>query len=349
MKNEKDLNFFKNFLDLIPEPLIIVKKNNLKFFFVNLEFQVQFGKSQSKLKDISVESIFSKSSFLISNLKKLKDKVGMFLIKEATLFRNYSYEVRCIIPDNLNNYILMIFKKIEDERQINDNSQYIIFDETFSILSHEINNPLSSIKMASQLIKKSKNYDKELIDIISSETERISKIFNSISFVNSKIDLLEGKDENIHEILRYSVFRLKKLDKNIKIYENFDPSLPLVKVDKNAMIQVFDNLLLNSVEAFENSSPYIRITTKFLFGQSIKIPNVKDNFKKNFLQIVIEDNGKGIAKNDLEKVFIPFYSKKKNGTGVGLFLVKKIINYHSGQIFIKSDNDCTKVYIKLPL
>ena len=90
---------------------------------------------------------------------------------------------------------------------------------------------------------------------------------------------------------------MKKLDKNIKIYENFDPSLPLVKVDKNAMIQVFDNLLLNSVEAFENSSPYIRITTKFLFGQSIKIPNVKDNFKKNFLQIVIEDNGKGIAKN----------------------------------------------------
>ena len=52
MKKEKDLNFFKNFLDLIPEPLIIVKKNNLKFFFVNLEFQVQFGKSQSKLKDI---------------------------------------------------------------------------------------------------------------------------------------------------------------------------------------------------------------------------------------------------------------------------------------------------------
>ena len=203
--------------------------------------------------------------------------------------------------------------------------------------------------MASQLIKKSKNYDKELIDIISGETERISKIFNSISFVNSKIDLLEGKDENIHEILRYSVFRLRKLDKNIKIYENFDPSLPLVKVDKNAMIQVFDNLLLNSVEAFENSSPYIRITTKFLFGQSIKIPNVKDNFKKNFLQIVIEDNGNGIAKNYLEKVFIPFYSKKKNGTGVGLFLVKKIINYHSGQIFIESDNDCTKVYIKLPL
>ena len=57
--------------------------------------------------------------------------------------------------------------------------------------------------MASQLITKSKNYDKELIDIISSETERVSKIFNSLSFVNSKIDLLKGKYENIHEIIRY--------------------------------------------------------------------------------------------------------------------------------------------------
>ena len=69
----------------------------------------------------------------------------------------------------------MIFKKIEDERQINENSQYTIFDETFSILSHEINNPLSSIKMASQLITKSKNYDKELINIISSETKEFQK------------------------------------------------------------------------------------------------------------------------------------------------------------------------------
>ena len=60
----------------------------------------------------------------------------------------------------------MIFKKLNDERSIDENSQYIIFDETFSILSHEINNPLSSIKMASQIMSKSKNFDKELLDII---------------------------------------------------------------------------------------------------------------------------------------------------------------------------------------
>ena len=156
MKNDKNFNLYKNFLDLIPDPLLIVDKESLKIFFVNHEFQIHFGKSQSQFQEISIDLIFNKDSFLVSNLKKLKEKVGMFLIKEATLFKNFSYEVKCIIPEDLNKYILMIFKKIEDDRKIDDQSQYTIFDETFSILSHEINNPLSSIKMASQIMIKSK-------------------------------------------------------------------------------------------------------------------------------------------------------------------------------------------------
>ncbi len=350
MKNEKDFSLYKICLDLIPEPIIIIKKKNFKIYFANLEFQIHFEKSLSKIKDISLINIFSEQSFLISHLKKLHEKIGMFLIKEATLFKNFSYEVRCIIPENLNDYILMIFKKINDERKIEEQSQYIIFDETFSILSHEINNPLSSIKMASQIMSKSKNFDNELLDIITNETGRISKIFKSLSYVNTKINLLEVSDENIHEILRYSIFRLNKANKKIKIIENFDPSLPLIRVDKDSMIQVFDNLLLNAKDALTNNlNSYIKITSKFLYGKTIKIPNLKDQIKKNFLLIVIEDNGIGIEKKNLEKVFIPFFSNKKNGSGIGLFLVKKIINYHNGQISIKSDNDCTKVYIKLPL
>ena len=78
------------------------------------------------------------------------------------------------------------------------------------------------------------------------------------------------------------------------------------------MIQVFDNLLLNSKEALDkNFSSYIKITTKFLYGQSIKIPNLKDQIKKNFIQITIEDNGRGVKKNDLEKFLYHFFQIKK--------------------------------------
>ena len=273
----------------------------------------------------------------------------MFLIKEAALFKNFSYEVRCIIPENINNYILMIFKKNEDKRKINEESQYTIFDETFSILSHEINNPLSSIRMAAQIMSKSKNFDSELIEIISNEVERISKVFKSLNFVNSKINLVrEAKNQNIHEILRYSVFRLQKYNTKIKVIEDFDPSLPLIKIDKDAMIQVFDNLLINSMESLENNSfAYIKITSKFLFGQTIKIPNLKDQIKQNFLSITIEDNGVGISENDLKKFLFHSFLKKWHRNWS--FLVKKIVDYHNGEISVESYNNCTKVFIKLPL
>ena len=272
----------------------------------------------------------------------------MFLIKEAALFKNFSYEVRCIVNETYNDQILMVFKK-STKSQFFNQDQFIIFDETFSILSHEINNPLSSIKMASQLILKSKKYDEELHKIVINETERISKIFKSLSYINTKNSLLDGSNENIHEIIRYSVFRLK--EKNIiKIIEDFDPSLPMIRIDKNAMVQVFDNLLLNSIDATANKdNAYIKLSTKFLYGQSIKIPNLKNQIKKNYLQIIFEDNGIGINPNDLDKIFIPFFTKKKKGSGIGLFLVKKIIDYHNGEISIKIEDNCTKVYVKLPL
>ena len=278
----------------------------------------------------------------------MSKKTGMFLIKEAALFKNFSYEVRCIVNETYNDQILMVFKK-STKSQFFNQDQFIIFDETFSILSHEINNPLSSIKMASQLILKSKKYDEELHKIVINETERISKIFKSLSYINTKNSLLDGSNENIHEIIRYSVFRLK--EKNIiKIIEDFDPSLPMIRIDKNAMVQVFDNLLLNSIDATANKdNAYIKLSTKFLYGQSIKIPNLKNQIKKNYLQIIFEDNGIGINPNDLDKIFIPFFTKKKKGSGIGLFLVKKIIDYHNGEISIKIEDNCTKVYVKLPL
>ena len=348
MDNDKNSDFYKNILDLVPEPIVILMKKDLSISFVNLEFQVQFEKSTSFLKKKKIDEVFKQNSFLISNLKKMSGKTGMFLIKEAALFKNFSYEVKCIIPETFNDQILMVFKK-STKSEIENQNQFTIFDETFSILSHEINNPLSSIKMASQLILKSKKYDEELHKIIFNETERISKIFKSLSYVNTKNSLLEGSNENIHEVIRYSVFRLK--EKNIiKIIEDFDPSLPLVTIDKNAMVQVFDNLLLNAKDALtENKNAYIKISTKFLYGQTIKIPNLKNQIKKNYILIIIEDNGVGINPNDLEKVFIPFFTNKKSGSGIGLFLVKKIIDYHNGEISIKIEDNCTKVYIKLPL
>ena len=65
--------------------------------------------------------------------------------------------------------------------------------------------------------------------------------------------------------------------------------------------------------------------------------------------IKIEDNGSGIKKNELSKIFLPFFSTKKRGSGIGLYLVKRIINLHDGEISASSNDNLSSFRIKLPL
>ena len=159
---------------------------------------------------------------------------------------------------------------------------YGAYEHFFSIFVHEITNPLSSIKMASQLLEKSKTYDSELLEIIYNECGRITKVINSISQISSKLVLKNKSSDNIHEVLRYSTFKIKK--KKIKIIEEFDPSLPKILIDKSLLVQVFENLLNNAFEAssFSDKS-FIKLSTRFIYGETIKIPNIKESQKKLFI------------------------------------------------------------------
>ena len=116
------------------------------------------------------------------------------------------------------------------------------------------------------------------------------------------------------------------------------------------MLQVFDNLFNNAYEAsnFDDYS-FIKIITTFKEGESIKIPNIIEKKKKNYLNIKIIDNGIGIDEKTKDKIFFPFFTTKKKGSGIGLFLVKKIINDHDGNISIKLNNSLTEVIINLPI
>ena len=353
MKKKLDLNFYKIFLDHLPDPILAVEKKNLSIKFINHESEIFFSKSNSFLENKNLNQVFHENSYLISYLKKIVDEVGEYFIKEIPIKYSNPVEVKCIIPDKNIDFFFLILKKptdIEFEKNIKDNN-FNILDETISLLVHEINNPLSSITLSSQILqKKIFGEDRELIDIILNETQRIIKFLEKLNTPNSDFLSVSKSSENIHEILRYSLFKIKLKHENIKIIEDFDPSLPFVEIDKNLMTQVFENLILNAAESFKsNDKPYIRISTKFDYSHTIKIPNVSNFQRKNYLNIIIEDNGSGISKKNQEKIFNPFFTTKKTGSGIGLYLVKKIINLHNGFVEIKSSNLVTKAFIKIPL
>ena len=209
MKNENDYGYFRDFFDLIPEPLVIINKKTFKISYVNQEFQYFLKKSFSSIKNTHLSELFNDNLFFLSNLNEISKKIGTYLIREAILKDNLKFSATCIVTEKKDQNMLVIFKRENKSHKNEILDDYNAYEHFFSIFVHEITNPLSSIKMASQIVEKSKSYDSELLKIINDECNRISKVINSISKISSKLVLKNKSSENIHEVLRYSTFKIK--------------------------------------------------------------------------------------------------------------------------------------------
>ena len=338
---------FKTIFDLLPQPIFLLKKKKLKIEYCNLEIQNLLGKSNDSLKGKFLEDIFAKDPILIANISEIIKKNGIFLIKDKIKLKDTFFEINCVISEELNHNFFIVLNKVPKENISIDKMKHI--NEIFSILSHEINNPISSIKLASDLIKKKySNVDDELLAIINSESLRISRLFYNFNF-NVERQIIKKKNENIHELIRLCLFKIRQMPNKLNITEEFDPSLPLIKINRDLLMQVFDNIFINAYESsFFKKNSYLKIQTRFVVGERISIPNLKDSIKKNSLKISIFDNGKGISKEAMQKIFLPFFSTKKRSSGIGLFLVKRIIDDHEGTITLESQEGVTTAQIILP-
>ena len=97
---------------------------------------------------------------------KFQKKIGVYFIREALIKNNLKFSVVCVVTEKKNQNMMIIFKKENHTLKNDVFEDYSAYEHFFSIFVHEITNPLSSIKMASQLIEKSKVYDSELLEII---------------------------------------------------------------------------------------------------------------------------------------------------------------------------------------
>ena len=338
---------FKTIFELLPQPIFLLKKNRLKIEYCNFETQNLLGKSNELLEGKELKDVFAKDSILIANISEIIKKNGVFIIKDNIKLKNFFFEIQCITSEELNNKFFIVLKKVTKEKGTFEKMNYL--DEIFSFLSHEINNPISSIKLASDLIKKRySNVDDELLEIIKSEALRITRLFQNFTLTQAE-NISIKKKENIHELIRLCLFKIKQMPNKLKVSEEFDPSLPLIEINRDLIIQALDNILINAYESsFFNKNSYLKIQTRFVVGESISIPNIKNSIKKNSLKISIYDNGNGIPKELSDKIFLPFYSTKKRGSGIGLFLVKRIIDDHEGTIALESQEGVTTAQIILP-
>jgi two-component system nitrogen regulation sensor histidine kinase GlnL len=198
-------------------------------------------------------------------------------------------------------------------------------------ISHEIKNPLGGIKGAAQLLRMHAHDASvnEYSDLIIRETDRLNNILHDYLTICRKPSF---HPVNIHEIMEkaLTILAVPIRKAGITLKRLYDPSLPQVRGDESKLLQVFLNIIKNAVESMLRGGS-IEISTspsKELFGDHGKT--------KRMALITITDTGKGMSDAEIEKIFLPFFTKKKGGTGIGLSLSKKIISDHGGMIRAKS-------------
>lgn len=216
------------------------------------------------------------------------------------------------------------------------------------MLAHEVKNPLSGIRGAAQLLEgQVPAEDRELTQLICGETDRICKLVDDLEVFSDERPL-DRAAVNIHEVLDH----VRKLAgagfaRSQNIREDYDPSLPAVYGNRDQLVQVFLNLVKNASEAAPATDGEIRITTAYRQGVRLAVPG---SDKRIGLPLVVEiqDNGAGIPEDLREHLFDPFVSTKNAGKGLGLALVAKIINDHSGVIEFESAPRRTVFRVMLP-
>ena len=355
--NKKDLDF-DSLIRTIKYPLIILDKENF-IQAANDEAEMFFGISRNILNKYKFSSLYPDTSplfYLINQSRENGNTIREYSLNITNPINQITHEVDIqVSPFEESDYLLLIIiergiaKKFNKQYLQAGSSKSLI--EMSSILAHEIKNPLSGIKGAAQLLMDGISAeDQSLINIICDETDRIKNLINSMEIFSDSSQIKKEKI-NMHTIFNHvKMIAENGFAKDIKFYERFDPSLPDVYVNKDLLIQVFLNLIKNSSEAIKRNAAEGEITLSSSFLSSVRISLPTTNKKIELpLCFSIEDNGGGIAEGLFDSIFDPFISSKKDGKGLGLAIVSKIIQDHDGVIECQLTKKGTKMSILLPI
>ncbi|MEC7754558.1 MULTISPECIES: ATP-binding protein [unclassified Roseivirga] len=196
-------------------------------------------------------------------------------------------------------------------------------------IAHEVRNPLTNLSLALEQLKDEVPEhleDAELyFNIIGRNARRIEELISGL-LESSKPKALSLENSQVNEVVKAAVqmvedrINLQQMKLELQLHEG----LPAVALDKDQMKMALVNLMINAIEAMKAGEGVLRVSTLQ---------------QQQHILIHIEDNGKGISKENQKKLFDPFFTAKKGGMGLGLTSVQNIVQSHLGEIKVTSEED----------
>lgn len=219
-----------------------------------------------------------------------------------------------------------------------------------AVLAHEIKNPLAAIRGAGQLIARRLDpRDKPLADLIATEVSRIASLIDRMQRIGAR-SAEPNVPLNLHASVRRAIATVRGAGlRGVELVEEFDPSLPAVLGSEGALEQIVINLLANARDACAGQDgAQITVKTRYVSGlifnairpgRSIRLP----------IELTISDNGPGIDPGVRAHVFEPFVSSKKDGQGLGLALVRRLVQDMEGRIAHERDEKAGLTHFRIHL
>jgi two-component system nitrogen regulation sensor histidine kinase GlnL len=218
-----------------------------------------------------------------------------------------------------------------------------------AMLAHEVKNPLSGIRGAAQLLEQDvDDSGRQLTQLICDETDRIVALVDRMEAF-SDLQPVARSGVNIHEVLeRVRRIAQSGFARHVRFSEDYDPSLPAVHGNRDLLVQVFLNLIKNAAEASPATGGEIVLATAYRHGRRLATVG-GERPRQVPLMVSITDNGSGIPEDLRAHLFDPFVTTKRNGSGLGLALVAKVIGDHGGIIEFDSQPRRTVFRVFLPV
>ena len=244
---------------------------------------------------------------------------------------------------------------LDDLTELIKAEKFAAWQEVARRLAHEIKNPLTPIQLSAERVEKRfgkllqssspdgeiQEFRKVLVDsmrIIVAEAEILKDLVEEFSRF-ARLPVCKPEKVELHQLIEQTLTLYDGGLEKVDIRKIFDPKIEQVRVDPQQMQRAFVNLINNSLDALSEDSadPSILIRTHFNDG-------------RESVTIEFQDNGIGITPEDYENLFLPYFSTKKKGTGLGLVIVRQIISEHNG--FVRAEPNQpqgTRLIVELPV
>lgn len=343
IKNQsRDLRSRDNVLDSVTSGFILVDSTG-KVLYSNkyLQFLMDINPNKSKINEFVMNS--EVLSFMRDCIKKRSDDVDMFYEHSNPAMGKMYIRLISIAVKQTDQILFLvrdftIIRKMMDE--FKKNESLASMTTMAAGVAHEIKNPLASISIYLQLLRKKLDKDGSItkedaaksLSVIEQEIERLNKIAVDFLFAVKPMAVNQTMT-NINDVVKKTldVCKAEIADCGVKLEVNLATTLPKTFIDSPLIEQCILNLVRNALQAFDKKSENKKIS----ISTYIEADNV---------MLSVADNGCGMSESTMARIFEPYYTTKASGTGLGLTNIYKILKEHNGQITVKSEEGSGSVF-----